>query len=111
MSKQSIKAGISSERAQHSHSDLQMQQYLRKRKQKLRGKNGEEGKDPSFPCDISPAAPLEEKLSICAPPELVVVADPRNEQEGGAGGEDAPAAAAKNTSRPASIASGDVRGS
>jgi hypothetical protein len=66
-------------------------------------------KDLSFLCNISPAAPLEEKLSICAPPEPVVAAaDPRNEQEGGGG--DALSAAPKNPSRPVSIAGGDVRG-
>ena len=64
-----------------------------------------------FLCNVSPAAPLEEKLSICAPPEPVVAAaDPRNEQEGGGGGGDALSAAPKNPSRPVSIAGGDVRG-
>jgi hypothetical protein len=33
----------------------------------------------------TPLDPLEEKFNICAPPEPVMVADPRNEQEGGGG--------------------------
>jgi hypothetical protein len=60
-------------RQRHRALPPQMQQYLRhgktERKMKRRGK-GEKI------CNISPATPLEEKLSICAPPERVAVADP-----------------------------------
>jgi hypothetical protein len=51
---------------------------------------------------VSPATLLEEKVSICGPPELVAT-DPRNEEEG------CPAGAIgipKNASRPPSIARG-----
>jgi hypothetical protein len=56
---------------------------------------------------VTPLDPLEEKFSICAPPEPVMVADPRNEQEGGGG--DALLAAPRNPSRPDSIAGGGMR--
>ena len=106
MSKQSIKAGLRSERARRRPSaptDATVISPGKKIKRKRK-------KDLSFLCNISPAAPLEEKLSIRAPPEpAAAAADPRNEQEGGGGG-DALSAAPKNPSRPVSIAGGDVRG-
>ena len=105
MSKQSIKAGLRSERARRRPSaptDATVISPGKKIKRKRK-------KDLSFLCNISPAAPLEEKLSIRAPTEPA--ADPRNEQEGGGGGGgDVLSAAPKNPSRPVSIAGGDVRG-
>jgi hypothetical protein len=51
---------------------------------------------------VSPATLLEEKLSICGPPELLAT-DPRNEEEGGPAGA---IGIPKNASRPPSIARG-----
>jgi hypothetical protein len=104
MSKQSITAGLELRECPRKCNSI-----FTREKENLKKKSERRGeKICLFLCNSSPAAPLEEKLSICAPPEPVMVADPRNEQEGG-GGEALPAAT-RNPSRPDAIAGGDARG-